>query len=523
MRVEELFLPGEGLVKVRWDSGQASTTGAPPPNPRATLERAGGGSPDLAAVNDLARVAALNADVEIGDDGSVKRGSGTERALLELAMAVGFPVHGERRRARRVREERRSADHPFMVTVHDDPRLGRIELIKGAPEQVLDLCKLDEAEARAENEAIASRGLRVIACAWRRAEVEDGRCVFLGLAGLRDPPREGVREAITALRRAGIRAHMLTGDQARTAQAIAASLGIDPSAVHSRVTPEAKVGVVRELQGRGQIVAMTGDGVNDAPALKAADVGIAMGRRGSDIARAVADVVLARDDLPAIAEAVAEGRRLYDNVRRAIDYLIATNMSEVLVMILGGLSREGPLKPLQLLWLNMLTDVVPALALAVEPAEPHVMKRPPRDPRTPLFGGPDYLRLGRAAGGMTASSLSAWLLGTRRRSRCAEPSAMAFSALAVAQILQTLACRAGSRGDNPALSRALAGTAALQLAALSFPPLRAALSVRSTSAADLVLAALIGAAPAAWRWARAPRARDEIVVEHHTPIREESP
>ncbi len=370
MGVDALFLPGEGPVSVRWEG------------PRITLARADGSPPDPRAVRDLARVAALNADVEIGDDGAVKRGSGTERALAELAVAVGFPVRSERRRVRRVREERRSAEHPFMVTVHDDPELGRIELLKGAPGPVVELCALDEAAAAdvlAHNEALASRGLRVLACGWRRPAhpaAPDGRFVFLGLIGLHDPPRPGVREAIAALRRAGIRTYMLTGDQERTAQAIAADLGIDEAAVYSRVTPEAKVSVVRELQARGQIVAMTGDGVNDGPALKAADVGIAMGQRGTDIARAVADVVLARDDLPSIAAAVTEGRRLHDNVRRAIDYLVATNMSEVLVMILGGLAREGPLSPLQLLWLNMLTDVVPALALTTEPADPHVAERP---------------------------------------------------------------------------------------------------------------------------------------------------
>src|SRR6185369_3002928 len=160
---------------------------------------------------------------------------------------------------------------------------------------------------------------------------------FLGLVGLRDPPRPGVRETILALARAGVRTYMLTGDQERTAQAIAASLGIDADAVYARVTPEAKVDVVRDLQARGHVVAMTGDGVNDGPALEAADVGIAMGQRGTDVARAVADVVLARDDLPAIVEAVREGRRLYDNVRRAIDYLVATNMSEVWVMLVGSL------------------------------------------------------------------------------------------------------------------------------------------------------------------------------------------
>ncbi len=520
MRVEELLLPGDGLIEVRWSAGGLS------------LERRGGGAPDARAIRDLARVAALNADVEIGEDGAVKRGSGTERALAEFAIAAGFPARGERRRARRVREERRSAERSFMVTVHDDPELGRIELMKGAPEQMVELCALDAREAaaaRAHNEAMASRGLRVLACAWRRLAVDDGHFVFLGLIGLRDPPRPGVAEAIRTLRRAGIRFTMLTGDQERTAQAVAASLGIDADAVYSRVTPEAKVSVVRELSALGQVVAMTGDGVNDAPALRAADVGIAMGQRGTDIARAVADVVLARDDLPVIVEAVAEGRRLYDNVRRAIDYLIATNMSEVLVMILGGLAREGPLQPLQLLWLNMLTDVVPALALATEPAEPGVMERPPRDPRAPLFGPPDYLRLGRASLEMAAAALSAFGVGGWRRDAGAEPPAMAFTALATAQILHTRACRAGAGVENPVLSRALAGTAALQLAAFASRPLRAALSIRRTGPVDLAVAALLGAAPTVVRWARSPggprrdRRRARAVAPSPVPVHQEEP
>jgi P-type Ca2+ transporter type 2C len=510
MRVEELFLPGEGLVTVRWDDG------------KALLVRPDGGEPGPGVLRDLARVAALNTDVEIGEDGVVRRGSGTERALFDFAVAAGFPVSGERRRARRVREERRSAEHPFMVTVHDVPGLGRVELMKGAPEEVLKLCAPEEGVTRAlrENQAMASRGLRVLACAWRRSP-DEGHHVFLGLIGLRDPPRPGVRETVATLRRAGVRTYMLTGDQERTAQAIASSLGIDPDAVYSRVTPEAKVDVVRELMDRGHVVAMTGDGVNDAPALKAADVGIAMGVRGTDIARAVADVVLVRDDLPALVEAVAEGRRLHDNVRRAIDYLVATNMGEVLVMIVGALARQGPLLPLQLLWLNMLTDVVPALALAVEPAAPHIMERPPRDPRAPLLGKGDYLRLGRASAEMASASLGAFVLGVLRRARGAEPPAMAFTALASAQLLHTLSCRSGASAPNPALSRALAGTAAVQLAGLALPPLRAVLSIGRTGALDLAAAALIGAIPAGLRWAGGLRAHpDEIVIEGRARGRE---
>ena len=506
MRVEEIYLPGEGLVTVRWDDG------------RATLTRAGGGGPDATldpdAVRDLARVLALNGDVEVGEDGAVRRGSGTERALFELAVAVGFPVSGERRRARRVREQRRSAEHKFMVTVHDVPGLGRVELVKGAPEEVLKLCA-DDGTAERQNEAMASRGLRVLACAWRRAPPE-GPYVPLGLVGLRDPARPGVREEVAVLRRAGVRTYMLTGDQARTAQAIAASLGIDADAVYSRVTPEDKVDVVRDLMERGHVVAMTGDGVNDAPALEAADVGIAMGMRGTDVARAVADVVLARDDLPALVEAVLEGRRLHDNVRRAIDYLVATNMGEVLLMVVGAMAPRGPLLPLQLLWLNMLTDVVPALALAVEPAEPHVLERPPRDPNAPLLGNGDYLRLGRASAEMAASALGAFVLGALRRAAGAEPPAMAFAALVSAQLLHTLRCRAGAPDgeENPALGRALAGTAAVQLAALAVPPLRGVLSIGRTGALDLAAATLIGALPAGLRWARGQNAHaGEIVIE----------
>jgi Ca2+-transporting ATPase len=509
MRVQEIFLPSDGEVAVDWPDDDAQDR-------RLVLRREGGGAPDPRAVRDLARVLALNADVEIGDDGTIKRGSGTERALVELAMRAGFPVAGARQRALRVREQRRSAERSFMVTVHDDPELGRIELVKGAPEQVLELCDLPDhgADLRRVNDAMAARGLRVLACAWRRKHDHDGGPYrFLGLVGLRDPPRSGVRDAIAALSRAGIRTYMLTGDQERTAQAIAASLGIDEDAVYARVTPEAKVDVVRDLQARGHVVAMTGDGVNDGPALKAADVGVAMGQRGTDIARAVADVVLARDDLPAIAEAVAEGRRLYDNVRRAIDYLVATNASEVAVMILGALARESPLSPLQLLWLNMLTDVVPALALAVEPADAGIMERPPRDPEAPLLGGATWRRLGRSSMEMAGATLGAFAIGGALRPAGVSPSALAFTALVTAQLLHTRACRAHSDAPNPQLERALAGSFALQLAALASRPVRAVLGIGQTRAPYLALAAAIGALPAIARRSRGAAAVDQIVIE----------
>ena len=511
MRVEELYLPGDGEVALTWP-GEGS------PGQRLALRRADGGAPDPRAVRDLARVLALNADVELDEEGAVKRGSGTERALVELALAAGFPVAGTRTRSRRVGEQRRSAERSFMVTVHDDPELGQIELVKGAPEQVIDLSAASDAEATRDllriNDAMAARGLRVLGCAWRHApNGETDHYRFLGLVGLRDPARPGVREAIAALGRAGVRTYMLTGDQERTAQAVAASLGIDPGAVYARVTPEAKVDVVRDLQSRGHVVAMTGDGVNDGPALKAADVGVAMGQRGTDVARAVADVVLARDDLPAIAEAVAEGRRLYDNVRRAIDYFVATNTSEVAVMFLGALARESPLSPLQLLWLNMLTDVVPALALAVEPAEAGIMNRPPRDPDAPLLDDRSWRSYGRDSLGMAAASLGAFALGGALRPAGVSPPALAFTSLVTAQLLHTRAHRALGRGPHPALRRALAGSFALQLAALASRPVRAALGIGRTPARYLALAAAIGALPALTRRSSAAPAEGEIVIE----------
>ncbi|WP_437838743.1 cation-translocating P-type ATPase [Sorangium sp. So ce1153] len=519
MRVVEIFLPGEGALRVvarvnadRADRAErADGDGAGPPRGVALFGEDGREvAPSAAPVHALARIAALNADVELSEVGKVVQGSGTERALVEFALGAGYPVCARRLAARRVSEERRSPERAFMVTVHDHPELGHIELVKGAPEQVVARCDaLGEArgEVLRRNEAMASRGLRVLALAWRQngRPDNDAPLVLAGLVGLRDPARAGVKEALAALSGAGIRALMLTGDQERTARAIGAELGIPEDAVHSRVTPEAKLDIVRALQRRGEIVAMTGDGVNDGPALKASDVGVAMGKRGTDIARAVADVVLAEDDLPSLTEAVCEGRRLHDNVRRAIAYFVATNASEVLAMLAGALAGVSPLTPLQLLWINLLTDVAPALALALEPAEPGVMRRPPRDPRARLFGPRDVRALAADAARMSGASLAAYALGGR-----AAAGTRAFTALVTAQLLHILACRAGAgvagrapepspRAENPHVARALAATSALQALALGSPALRRLLGAQRLRAGELALAVAAGALPSLLR------------------------
>jgi Ca2+-transporting ATPase len=478
MQIAEIFLPGEGLLTVVWTNGTF------------TLQRDDASVLAVEAAHDLARIAALNADVEIDEQGRVGQGSGTERALVKFALAAGYPVQSRRLAARRIGEKRRSADSPVMLTMHQHPELGEIELAKGAPEQVVLQCSLDEAVRSTVlrcNDAMAARGLRVLALAWRR---EPGAPLeFAGLVGLSDPARPHVREAVNALRQAGIRILMLTGDQHRTAVAVAESLDIAPDSVHSRVTPEDKLDIVRKLQHEGSVVAMTGDGVNDGPALKAADVGIAMGKRGTDLARAVADVVLAEDDLPSLVEAVAEGRVLYDNIRRAIDYLVATNMSEVLVMLAGALFGTAPLSPLQLLWINLLTDVAPALALAAEPPDQGVMRREPRPPEASLFGQEDWVRLGRRAGVMAAGALAAYGAGRLRgRGEPEYAKTMAFTSLVTAQLLEANNYRARSTVRTSSVPKVLGASLFVQAVVLGSSQVRALLENALLGPFDFALA-----------------------------------
>jgi P-type Ca2+ transporter type 2C len=457
----------------------------------------------------------LNSDVDIhnGGNGSEISGSATERALLAAAGRAGLDIGAVRAAfPRRLLRERRDGLH-HVCSVHDAAP-GRLAVLKGAPEQVVPLCASDErgplddvARRRVlqRNAALAADGYRVLAFAWQRLPADagepDGGYQLIGLAGLRDPLRDGAAEAVLAAQRAGIRTLILTGDQKATAGAIAREVGLvgevldgselvpairrgDPAALRrlanvsvlSRVTPADKLAIVEALRAQGEVVAMAGDGINDAPALKAADVGIAVGVRSSDLARQTADVVLVKEDLRSILTAVGHGRIAQDNIRRASRFLFSTNFSEIALMLGGALFGRAPLTPLQLLWINLLTDTAPAMALALEPGDPNVLARKPARPGAPLFSAGDWGSIVRDGSLMGALGGGAFLLGG---------SNPAFATLTAAQFSYALHCRPREAPMRPRFAGLVAGSAALQLAALMFAPLRAALRLPPPTALSL--------------------------------------
>lgn len=368
----------------------------------------------------LAGVLSNEARLYLLGDEWVRRGDPTEVALLALAVELGQLPEELRERYHRIADVPFESERQYSATLQE--REGeRIVLVKGAPERVLQSCTttampdgvrpLDRARVEPEVARMAAEGWRVLAMAERRraaAEGDDhlidGDFCFLGLVGMQDPPRPAVRDAVARCRRAGIRPIMITGDHADTALAIGRQVGIGDSLpralsgpeidrldddelarvlgrtdVCARVTPDQKLRVVQALRRSGEVVAVTGDGVNDAPALLAADIGVAMGRSGTDVAREAADMVLVDDDFSSIVAAVEEGRVTFSNVRKVTFYLLSSAVAEVLALS-GGLLLGWPLVllPTQILWLNLMTDVVQDLGLAVEPAEPGLVERPPR-------------------------------------------------------------------------------------------------------------------------------------------------
>lgn len=388
---------------------------------------------DYPDIGELCRAGLLCNDAELHNVESqwVCQGDPTEASLVCLAMKANLIPEREREQWRRVDVIPFESDHRFMATLHHDRAGHAFIYLKGAPERVLEMCHYQRSRGEEQpldlrywHERIlemAGRGERVLAVASRAIEAhhcglgfEDvqGGLTLLGLFGIIDPPRAEAIVAVKECQQAGIRVKMITGDHVLTAQAISQQLGLKNSHralagaeleamddkalrevildvdVFARASPEHKLRLVKALQAQGRVVAMTGDGVNDAPALKRADVGIAMGQKGTEVAKEAAEAVLADDNFASIAQAVREGRTVYDNLKKSILFILPTNGAEALILVAAILlGYMLPITPVQILWINMITAVTLALALAFEPPEGKVMRRPPRDPGEPVLSG----------------------------------------------------------------------------------------------------------------------------------------
>ncbi len=495
-------------------------------------------------------------------------GEPTEVALLEAAVAAGFaggvPWHALVRDQPRVAELPFDSDRKRMATLHrQHPGEGIVAYVKGAPEAVLQRCHAQWSEhgtetfdadaALAAADAMAGEGLRVLAFALRRFDALPARhdeaeeeLLFLGLVGLMDPPRREAANAVAECRRAGIVPVMITGDHPATARAIAERLGIllpgealvtgrelatlgdaelearvTAVRVFARMDPEQKIRIVAALQARGECVAMTGDGVNDAPALKRADIGVAMGRGGTDVAREAADMVLLDDNFATIVHAVREGRRIFDNIRKFIRYAMTGNSGEIWTIFLAPfLGLPIPLLPIHILWVNLVTDGLPGLALASEPAERGVMQRAPRPPRESVFAGGMWQHIiwvGLLIGGVSLVA-QAWAI-----EHGAPAQSMTFTVLTLAQLAHVMAIRSereslfaiGVFSNRPLLLAVLA-TVALQLCTLYVPALNAAFRTEPLDAGELALcftlAAVVFVGVEIEKWAVR---RGWIYAQHH--------
>jgi P-type Ca2+ transporter type 2C len=455
----------------------------------------------------LLEVAALvnDAGIERGDDARLI-GDPTETALLAAATDAGIDVERMRREWPRRSEQPFDPATRLMATWNDMPSGQVALLVKGAPDAVLALCRdrgtatmpLDQRERERileTNRELAGQGLRVLAVAWRPGweEKRIADLTLLGLVGMQDPVRPGVKEALAVCREAGLRTIMLTGDQRATAEAIGAELGLDPGAIRSRVSPHEKLALVEQLQAEGEIVAMTGDGINDAPALARADIGIAMGRRGTDVARESADIVLTDDDFSTIVRAIAEGRTIYANLRKVIHFLFSCNLSEILTILIAiAAGFPSPLLPLQILWINIVTDILPAVALIRDPAEPDVMRRPARDLGEAMitwhFGRRMLVEgLLLALGVLSAYGVTVWLHGEGPRA-----NTVAFLAVVLIHPLQAMTCRSERvrwwrLPQNPWIWAALAALVFAQWCAIYWTPLARVLGTVPLATPDWIV------------------------------------
>ncbi len=500
----------------------------------------------------LLRVACLCNDAGVEDrDGAVQfAGSGTETALIRAAMSLGMDMRVLRAQWPRLSTVNRTEQNRYMATIHSSgPEL--LVAVKGSPLEVLALCTdeilpdgstrpltdTSRAAIEAHNLRMAAEGLRVLGVAQKTAMknghlADTSNLVWLGCFGLSDELRPGVAPLMQRLHAAGVRTVLLTGDQRATAIAVArqtrmnggngeiraldgaelarmteaeiaaAVPGVD---AFSRVSPTQKLHVIRGLQRAGVSVIMIGDGVNDAPALRAADVGLGIGRESTNAARDIAQAFIATDELEGLINAIEQGRTTYANIRKAIRYLLGTNLSEVLLMLGGALAGAGAaLTPMQLLWINLITDVLPGIALALEPPEPGVMERAPSQSQGSIFGTRDFRKLLGEGALLAAGPMLAGLYGAARFGAGSPQSrTMAFGSLVTAQLLHAISCRSAQQGvfgpgklpNNPYLNRTLLASGIAQAGAMLIPGLRKLMGIAPLDPASAAIAAAAGLAP----------------------------
>ena len=503
---------------------------------RVEASRLDGGTAGTEAWSLFHEALALNNDVQL-DPGGALVGDPMETALYRAAHDAGCDPREAARRYPRVGELPFEVARGRMTTLHRG-EFGFVALTKGAPERLLEDCvdrltpsgirPLDRDAVLDEAERMAADGLRVLAIAFRRFPtlpvVEPGALergqTLLGLVGLRDPLRPGAKQAVATCRAAGISVVMITGDHRSTAHRIARDAGIlDPGSriltgaelarldpetlaqqvagvrVFARVAPEQKLAIVQALQHAGECVAMTGDGINDAPALRRADIGIAMGKSGTDVAREAAHLVLLDDNFESIVAAVRAGRRIYDNIRKFVRYVVSCNAAEIWTLLLAPvLALPVPLLPIHLLWINLVTDGLPGLALAAEPEEPGLMQRPPRPPSESFFARGLWQHVL-----WSSLLLAAVTLGTQAvafRNGSAHWQTMTFTVLAFLQMGQLLAIRSErvsffhpALRSNPYLLGAVALTVLLQLATIYVGPLARVFKTQRLTLEELLLCA----------------------------------
>lgn len=498
----------------------------------------------------LAQIGVLCSETQIEQHNGqfVLQGSPTENALIHMAISAGVDVVSLRKERPVLKMQLRAENQNFMCTVHgrvadeiDGVTEPPLITVKGSPSEVLAMCtsqmkdgvripitESDRLHIERANEQMAAAALRVLGGAYGYAadHGKDGfgldELIWLGLVGMTDPIRPGVKDLIGQFHDAGINTVMITGDQRSTAYAIGKELALSGNGhlhlldssqltnrtdeprhtvcenvdVFARVSPAHKLQIVQSLQQAGKVVAMTGDGINDGPALKAADIGIAMGRGGTDVAREVADVVLEDDNLETLIVAISQGRTIYSNIRKSVHFLLATNLSEMIVTVTAIAAGLGhPLNAMQLLWINLMSDIAPGLALALEPAEPDVMQHPPRNPDEPIITAADMRTIGWESAAISAGAFGAYGYGLSRYGMGAQAGTLAFTSLTAGQLLHAITARSEThsvfdttaRPSNPYLSAALLGSFVLQALTLVVPGLRSLLGLTPISLVDGVV------------------------------------